>query len=65
MSANSATPLLMNIACQVGCLINGIALQLSGRQLQKQIKIYTANFTYRAVSIFNAECNLNAETNLP
>jgi hypothetical protein len=55
----------MNIVCQVGCLTNGIALQLSGREVYQQIEIYTANFTYPAVSIFNAELDLNAETKLP
>jgi len=60
-----AIPLLINIACRIGCLTNGTILQLSGRQVYQQIEIYTANFTYPAVSIFNAECDLNAETNLP
>ena len=52
----------MNIVSQVGRLINGIALQLSGRQVYQQIEIHTANFTYPAVSILNVEPNLNAET---
>jgi hypothetical protein len=45
MSANLAIPLLMNILRQVGRLTDGIALQLSGRQVYQRIEIYTSNFT--------------------
>jgi len=45
----------MNIVCREGCPTDGIVLQLSGRQVYQQIEIYTANFTYPAVSIFDAE----------